>query len=109
MKAAENIPLERTVGDTDPFLLRVTIRTDQNPEGEAVSDDATVTMRLGLSPVVELEGTARGDSQGYFSFDTSPIEAETRVQIAYQLKAVLSDGTTKETLVKGSIVNKPTI
>lgn len=99
MKPAENLPLYRTVGDTDPFYMRLIVTTD---EGDVpVPDTATVRMHIRTSPVITLPGIARGTGQGYWKFETGLIEDVASMVVEYEVEVIEGGGMTY-TVVKNS-------
>jgi len=101
VKAAERVNLSRTVGDTDPFLLKLTVRDDDiiNP----VPDNAAVAMHIATVPVTTLAGTSNNTGDGRFSFATSSIEDLVAGNYSYEIE--VTDGGVEYTVARGRIGN----
>ena len=74
MKAAENLVIDRTDGNTDPMIVRLRRQTDDSGIVD-VGDSAAVRMDVdepgGNLPI---DGTAKGGGQGYFLFPSLTLE-----------------------------------
>jgi len=99
MKAAEDLVLNRTVGDTDPFLMQLSTLIDGGTE--YVPDAATVEMHIADS--VTIAGTANGTSDGRFSFATTTISA--LAAGTYSFEVQVSEGGVIYTHSRGTIIN----
>lgn len=74
MKADENIILERTDGNTDPFLVHLQLQTDSGLVN--VPDAATVKMSVSDSDGdIEIAGAAQGGDSGIFAFPVNQLDA----------------------------------
>lgn len=80
MKAADNIVLERTDGNTDPLLVRLQRQIDDTEALVNVSDAAVVTMDVECpTGNFSITGTANGDTSGIFSFAVASFPAGNHV------------------------------
>ena len=98
MKAAENVLLYRTDGNTDDLRVKLTALTDS---GEvAVDDAATVTMEVKTTPTVTtIPGVSEGG--GIFSFATTGLPPGAG-KLKYDID--VTESGVKATYARGTIV-----
>lgn len=101
MKAAERVNLSRTVGDTDPFLMKLTIVDDDDTL--PVPDDASVVMHIATAPVRTLNGVSNDTDDGRFSFATTSIADLAAGNYDYEIE--VTDGGIIYTQARGRIAN----
>jgi hypothetical protein len=104
MKAAENVDLYRTAGDTDELSVICTYEDDAGTI--IVADDATVEMHVQSSDVITIAGTAKGDASGTYLFEPTDI---LDLVGHYKYEVQIDDGDDIFTVARGKIVAKPEI
>jgi hypothetical protein len=108
MTPHDNLQLHRTVGDTDPFLMQLLVRSTANAAGVPVPDAATVVMHVSDgSTVYEIPGQAEGGDEGRFAFPTNAIAGVEEGRLTYEIE--VTDGGSEYTVANGTIYQRPQI